>query len=526
MPVATGPGLAALCGLAALTLGAGLTGHPLLGLAAVLGGALMLAIYGSLALLLFELKRRRLEFTWSLPEGVQARAGGHLELTLHFRNRSPFLWRGLRVEMVGPSALAALPMELDLPRRSTLRAPLRVAALRAGRWVAHGAILAFEDAAGLFRVAPYCPRHLPVTVVPGLATGRPARPSGAAVERGARARRQRGLGTDLREIREHRHGDPFRRIAWKASARLGRLMVREFEAEVRVPVMLALDVGPSMRSGSPGTAGIDHALRAALAFAQGALAEGDPVGLVTFSGARRMAVPVGLAPGQLHRIEDALLGAVLDVPSEDVEDGRVGMLRAAAQYLIREVGLRVRPDVAAPGDDLLVSVTVEQFLQRLREKGRIAAVPEDEEERLRTFVLHHGIELPPAPREAWQPRERGFAEALRTAAADPAGVKLFLAISDLEGVRDGPALARAFARARLRAAVVVPFRAVREGGGRAGAAAADATLRQIAATRERRGLVGLLARARVPVLTAGAKDDLGALLVRAATFRETIRLAG
>ena len=32
----------------------------------------------------------------------------------------------------------------------------------------------------------------------------------------------RGEGDDLRELREHQPGDPFRKIAWKASARRGR----------------------------------------------------------------------------------------------------------------------------------------------------------------------------------------------------------------------------------------------------------------------------------------------------------------
>ena len=33
--------------------------------------------------------------------------------------------------------------------------------------------------------------------------------------------RRRGLSGELREIREHTHGDPFKFIAWKATARRG-----------------------------------------------------------------------------------------------------------------------------------------------------------------------------------------------------------------------------------------------------------------------------------------------------------------
>ena len=39
-----------------------------------------------------------------------------------------------------------------------------------------------------------------------------------------------GSGTELRELRELRPGDPFKSIAWKASARSGKLLVREVES--------------------------------------------------------------------------------------------------------------------------------------------------------------------------------------------------------------------------------------------------------------------------------------------------------
>jgi uncharacterized protein (DUF58 family) len=530
MPLLTRTGLAAMGGLSALALAAALTGHPYLGIATLLSGALMLLAYARLALLLFELKRHRLEFTWRRLEGGDPPAGGYAELELYFRNHSVLSWKGVRVQFVGPSALVAPPLEVDLPRQAGIAITLRVHAVRAGPWMAWGAYLRFGDAAGLFRVTPYCPRPLPIRVRPPPSLTAGARPTSAPAEGGARTRRQRGLGTDLREIREHRHGDPFRRIAWKASARLGRLMVREFEAEVRVPVMLAVDVSPSMREGPPGAAPLDQALRAAYAFAQAALGEGDPVGLATFSGRCLTMIPPRLQAGQLRQIEEALLAATVDVPLDDVEDGRVGVLRTLATHLIREEGLRVAPDLSGPGDDVLIDVTATRVLERLRRQGRIASLPVDETERLRIFVLAHGLELPPAPREAWLPRERGLAETLSAATSGTRSRILMLVISDLAGIRDGAALARAVARARarLRVAVVVPSRP--PVGLPASRRAArqiriDAGLMDLAASRERRAVVSALTRAGAAALSASPTDDLRALLARAASYRETIRHA-
>jgi uncharacterized protein (DUF58 family) len=533
MPTVTTLGLTALFGLAALTLGAGLTANAVLGLAAAIAGALLLLAYASLALLLFELKRRRLEFTWSLRDKPEPRAGGHAELELRFRNLSPFAWRALRVEFIGSSALSADPVELDLVPRSSARAVLPVRTPRAGRWIGYGATLLFEDAAGLFRVAPYCPRHLVIRVRPSSASGASLSRAPIASEGGARARRQRGLGTDLREIREHRHGDPFRRIAWKASARRGRLMVREFEAELRVPVMLALDVGPSMRLGAPGHAAIDQGVRAALGFAESALADGDPVGLSLFSSRLLSVVPTELGIGHLRKIEEALLGAMVDIPPEDALDGRLGLLRAATGYLIREAGLRVRPDLTGAGDDLLVTAALHRILEKLWKTDRIPSLPDDEDERLRLFARHFGLDLPPAGPGAWLPRERGIAAALDFAASEARGAKLLLVISDLEAVHDVTALARAFARrrSRVRAAVVMPAAEpwTSRPGRRSRAEerlAADLRLRAISHGRERRALAALLTRAGVPVLAAAPGDDLRGLLAKAATYRELIRAAG
>ena len=50
-----------------------------------------------------------------------------------------------------------------------------------------------------------------------------------------------GDGYELRELRDHQPGDPFKRIAWKASARHGTLLVRDHEREERDVVWLLLD---------------------------------------------------------------------------------------------------------------------------------------------------------------------------------------------------------------------------------------------------------------------------------------------
>ena len=75
-----------------------------------------------------------------------------------------------------------------------------------------------------------------VLVYPALERGGPALP-GAASD-GARQPRAQRTGDDTHHLRDYRSGDAPRQIAWKSSARLDRLMAREYEAGVARDVLL------------------------------------------------------------------------------------------------------------------------------------------------------------------------------------------------------------------------------------------------------------------------------------------------
>jgi hypothetical protein len=93
---------------------------------------------------------------------------------------------------------------------------------------------------------------------------------------------------DLREIREYQFGDPFKRIAWKASARRGKLLVREFDLEEREVVWLVLDASVELWAGQDGSAPLDRAIEAVATLAESHLEHGNRVGLAMVA-ARRLA---------------------------------------------------------------------------------------------------------------------------------------------------------------------------------------------------------------------------------------------
>ena len=99
-------------------------------------------------------------------------------------------------------------------------------------------------------------------------------------------------------------GDDTRRIDWKATARRGNLIVRQFEAERSQDVLLAIDAGRWMAERIGGRERLDHALAAALLLADTAAAQGDRVGIFVFADRIEHFLPPARA--SLPRLADVL----------------------------------------------------------------------------------------------------------------------------------------------------------------------------------------------------------------------------
>ena len=117
-----------------------------------------------------------------------------------------------------------------------------------------------------------------------------------AIPRHGVHRQQRtGLGSELLELREYLAGDPPKSIAWKASARRGRLMTRQYESEVPVRLQLIVDGSISTRLGGFGLRLLDQLAGTAASAARAAISAGDAVGVAVFDerGERRLAPVTG-----------------------------------------------------------------------------------------------------------------------------------------------------------------------------------------------------------------------------------------
>jgi uncharacterized protein (DUF58 family) len=120
-----------------------------------------------------------------------------------------------------------------------------------------------------------------VRVQPDLFQG-PAEVRGIAAA-GARSGRDLGTGAEVLRLRDYRAGDPPRIVDWKAAARTGRLISRDFAQDHRTEIVIVIDAGRSsaLRAGVLDRFG--HYVNIAARLAQHAAGREDQVGLVIYA---------------------------------------------------------------------------------------------------------------------------------------------------------------------------------------------------------------------------------------------------
>jgi len=138
-------------------------------------------------------------------------------------------------------------------------------------------------------------------------------------EAGVRKSRMKGMGTEFESLREYSEGDDYRKIDWKATARRGKVIVREFEVERNQAVILCVDCGRHMMAEINGVRKLDLVLDSVLMLIQSALAAGDNVGLLAYGADIIRYIP----PKKGHRQLGVLLNATYNLVAEPIESDPV-----------------------------------------------------------------------------------------------------------------------------------------------------------------------------------------------------------
>lgn len=397
----------------------------------------------------------------SLPVVLQSRLGGSPPASA-------------RLELVGSGAL--LQVDGDGPLQATLtaqdgalRGAVAVRPVQAGTWFVHGAFVSLPvGASALVQVVGYLPIEARFKVLPRsawrssratLPMRRSASRTSARDSLGAARSLVRGTGTDLRELRDHLPGDPFKHIAWRASARAGRLVVKEFESAVTQSCLLLLDTGPSMRWGARGGTPLDRATDLGFAWAQEMARGGIRFGMVCFDTAVWAATHPSDGRRALVGAADLFLEAHTSVREPVTAVTDADLVATVGRYLLGQWGRDfrqhrtgprqvARPPITAWWDADAMCAWVGTLLPQLTAElpSHYADVHLSDDPRmaeLRLFCRVQGIELP--SRVGWSDRARqaGLVAALQKALTTPSGPHSLLVITDLLGVDDPQPVTRA-----------------------------------------------------------------------------------
>ena len=110
---------------------------------------------------------------------------------------------------------------------------------------------------------------------------------------GAHRTKQKGMGDDFHSLAKYYPGAPFKSLDWKAFSRTGELMVREFEAEKNIRLIVFLDHSGSMGAGIPYNTKLDFAIRSVMLVMKMAEERQDLAGLITFADRPTSYLPPG-----------------------------------------------------------------------------------------------------------------------------------------------------------------------------------------------------------------------------------------
>lgn len=321
-----------------------------------------------------------------LREAVEVRNSGRLgKLWLEVIDQSTMPHHGVgRVLHVGGRRAVRWETETRCVRRGRFR--LGPVTLRAG------------DPLGVFPSRLHLPETREVIVYPAMLDLRDVPiPAGSLAGGTAVERRNPFVTSSVAGVRDYNPGDAFNRISWAATARTGRLMVKEFDLDPTADIWLVLDlegavqtpasrplaIAPDDRGEWPVEAWLDateeYAVTIVASLAHRFLEQGRSVGLIA-TGAHLEIVPADCSGRQEVRLLEALAVVRADghvslaeilvaegrrftrqssviVVTSSTEEGWVTALAEIAGRHVRASAILVEPETFGPAPSSLLTVS-------------------------------------------------------------------------------------------------------------------------------------------------------------------------
>lgn len=210
------------------------------------------------------------------------------------------------------TASAPIPALLTLPTRGALRVDRAFTGAQRGDHALGPAALRVEGRLGLVSRTLTYEMDDEIRGIPSVATVRLFRLLSVQHRMrsvGVRAVRPRGDGRNFANLRDYTLGDDPRHIDWKATARRGKVISREYSLEQGQQILIVIDAGRLMTQFAGSQPRFEYALSSALVLADIAVHSGDAVGVVVFNDAVRRYVVPARGVAAVRAVRDALTAA-------------------------------------------------------------------------------------------------------------------------------------------------------------------------------------------------------------------------
>lgn len=387
------------------------------------------------------------------------------EKALHFRvqNDAWIPLYGLQLFPFGSEFLEFRPTPSHFHIPSGVRSALTISVVptRSGRWCLHGFDVRVADPLGLLVGRDYLSCTHAVETFP-----RPVQALAAGVQNttvvarrhGAQRSPKSGAGSNVRELREYQPGDPLRKIAWKATARAGRLISRDFERDIDVSAYLLLDISTSMRGGQWQGQKLEHGIELVAELAEKLCRARDRVGLITFDEKLYGHITPNTSLVHLGHLLRHLVGLGSVVDPELCEWSDAELASRIADYMMIQERLdfrRTEPldPVSGVNRQLLerwvqgnLPIDIARYDSEVLRDGVAVEAPGV----LRRFAQLRGLALPYRVEARLGLKERGLHEAVEQVVACAPSSQLIVIISDLCGIASTELLTRAVQLAQIK----------------------------------------------------------------------------
>ena len=163
---------------------------------------------------------------------------------------------------------------------------------------------------------------------------------------------RKGSSADFAEHRSYQPGDDLRRIDWRVYGRTDRFYIKEYDADTNASVLFAVDTSGSMNYGSSVVTKFAYARMLTASLAWLSQAQGDRVGLATFTQSLVDVIPPSVR--HLQRMLHTLAATNAGGPSQLVASiEKIGHLSQRAGIIVLVTDCYEQPEALGRAVDAL-----------------------------------------------------------------------------------------------------------------------------------------------------------------------------